>query len=73
MNILHIVPEFEEGGVERYVVQLCHEQVIHGHTITLATKGGHLEHFLPESVRVLHLPVHRKNLFTGLYLSLIHI
>ena len=67
MNILHIVPEFDEGGVERYVVQLCHEQVIHGHSITLATKGGHLEKYLPESVRVLHLPVHRKNLFTGLY------
>lgn len=67
MNILHIVPEFEEGGVERYVVQLCHEQANHGHTITLATKGGHLENYLPESVRVLHLPVHRKNPFTVLY------
>ncbi|MBQ7217293.1 MAG: glycosyltransferase [Synergistaceae bacterium] len=67
MNILHIVPEFDEGGVERYVVQLCHEQIQRGHTITLATKGGHLEKYLPESVRVLHLPVHRKNLFTGLY------
>ena len=67
MNILHIVPEFEEGGVERYVVQLCHEQTHHGHTITLATRGGHLEKYLPESVRVIHLPVHRKNPFTGLY------
>ena len=67
MNILHIVPEFQEGGVERYVVQLCHEQTAHGHTITLATRGGHLEKYLPESVRVIHLPVHRKNLFTGLY------
>ena len=67
MNILHIVPEFEEGGVERYVVQLCHEQANHGHTITLATIGGKLEKFLPESVKVLHLPVHRKNIFTGLY------
>ncbi len=67
MNILHIVPEFEEGGVERYVVQLCHEQVAHSHTITLATRGGHLEKYLPESVRVIHLPVHRKNIFTGLY------
>ena len=67
MNILHIVPEFEEGGVERYVVQLCHEQITHGHTLTLATRGGHLENFLPEAVRVIHLPVHRKNPFTVLY------
>ncbi len=67
MNILHIVPEFEEGGVERYVVQLCREQLTHGHAITLATRGGHLEKYLPPAVRVIHLPVHRKNLFTGLY------
>ena len=67
MNILHIVPEFEEGGVERYVVQLCHEQVSRNHTITLATAGGKLEKFLPESVRVIHLPVQRKNPFTVLY------
>ena len=67
MNILHIVPEFEEGGVERYVLQLCHEQINHNHTITLATNGGKLEKFLPESVKVIHLPVHRKNIFTGLY------
>ena len=67
MKILHIVPEFEEGGVERYVLELCHEQIAAGHDITLATAGGKLENFLPKNVRVLHLPVHRKNLFTGLY------
>lgn len=67
MNILHIVPEFEEGGVERYVVQLCHEQLKHSHTLTLATRGGKLEQFLPAGVNVIHLPVNRKNLFTGLY------
>lgn len=69
MKILHIVPEFEEGGVERYVVQLCHEQVSRGHKITLATAGGKLEKLLPESVRVIHLPVQRKNLLTILYSS----
>ena len=67
MKILHIVPEFEEGGVERYVVQLSREQVKNGHKITLATAGGKLEKLLPDSVRVLHLPVHRKNLITGYY------
>ena len=67
MKILHIVPEFEEGGVERYVVQLSHEQVNAGHSVFLATAGGKLEKFLPESVKVIHLPVQRKNPFTGLY------
>ena len=67
MRILHIVPEFEEGGVERYVVQLCREQVSGGHVVSLATAGGKLVKLLPESVRVFRLPVHRKNLFTGLY------
>lgn len=67
MKILHIVPEFEEGGVERYVVQLSREQVNHGHEITLATAGGKLEKLLPETVKVIHLPVQRKNLITGFY------
>ena len=70
MKILHIVPEFEEGGVERYVVQLCHEQVKRGHKITLATAGGKLERLLPDkNVEVLHLPVQRKNLITIAYCS----
>lgn len=67
MKILHIVPEFEEGGVERYVLQLCREQINSGHEVTLATIGGKLEKFLPAPVKILHLPVQRKNLFTGLY------
>lgn len=67
MKILHIVPEFQEGGVERYVVQLSHEQVKAGHDVILATSGGKLESLLPENVQVIHLPVQRKNLLTGLY------
>ena len=68
MKILHIVPEFEEGGVERYVIQLCHEQVNHNHQVTLATAGGKLERFLPENnMKIIHLPVQRKNIFTALY------
>lgn len=67
MRILHIVPEFEQGGVERYVIELSKEQVSHGHQVFLATAGGKLEAQLPREVEVLHLPVQRKNLFTGLY------
>ena len=67
MRILHIVPEFEQGGVERYVIELSKEQVSHGHQVSLATAGGKLEAELPREVEVIHLPVQRKNLFTGLY------
>ena len=67
MRILHIVPEFEEGGVERYVLQLAKEQLTRGHRVFLATAGGKLEPLLPREVTVIHLPVQRKNPFTGLY------
>ena len=67
MRILHLVPEFEEGGVERYVLQLVKEQLAQGHQVYLATAGGKLESLLPPEVKVIHLPVHRKNLITGLY------
>ncbi len=67
MRILHLVPEFEEGGVERYVLQLVKEQVSHGLQVSLVTAGGKLESLLPPEVKVIHLPVHRKNLITGLY------
>ena len=67
MRILHIVPEFEEGGVERYVIQLAKEQLVHGHRVFLATAGGKLEAQLPREVEVIHMPVQRKNPVTGLY------
>ncbi len=62
-----MVPEFEEGGVERYVLQLAKDQLAHGHRVSLVTAGGRLESLLPPEVEILHLPVQRKNLFTGLY------
>lgn len=67
MRILHIVPEFEEGGVERYVLHLAEEQLAHGHQISLATAGGKLVSLLPPEVEVLKLPVQKKNPITGLY------
>ena len=67
MRILHIVPEFEQGGVERYVIELSEIQIAHGHQVFLATAGGKMESQLHPEVRVIHLPVHRKNPITGLY------
>ncbi len=67
MRILHIVPEFEEGGVERYVLHLAEEQLAHGHQVSLATAGGKLEALLPREIELLKLPVQKKNPITGLY------
>ena len=43
MRILHIVPEFEEGGVERYVLQLAKEQLTRGHRVFLAAAAPQLK------------------------------
>ncbi len=67
MRIFHVVPEFEEGGVERYVLHLAEEQLAHGHQVSLATAGGKLEALLPREIELLKLPVQKKNPITGLY------
>ncbi len=43
LKILQIVPDFEEGGVERHVLELIRELEALGHDLTLATAGGRLE------------------------------
>lgn len=67
MKILMILPEFEEGGVERHVLWLSTELSALGHTVSIVTAGGRLEEKLPPGVRVVHLPVHRKNPFTAFF------
>lgn len=70
MNILMILPEFEEGGVERHALWLSTELSILGHTVWVVTAGGRLEEKLHPEARVVHLPVHRKNPFTALFSAL---
>lgn len=67
MKVLMILPEFEEGGVERHVLWLSTELSALGHRVSIVTAGGRLEKKLPPEVRVVHLPVHRKNPFTALF------
>lgn len=66
VNIIHILPEFDEGGVERHVLWLANELAVLGHNVTVISAGGKLETKL-KSVRCIHLPVHRKNPLTALY------
>lgn len=66
MNIIHILPEFDEGGVERHVLWLANELAALGHDVTVVSAGGKLEARL-KGVTIVHLPVHRKNPLTALY------
>jgi glycosyltransferase involved in cell wall biosynthesis len=68
MNIIHILPEMDEGGVERHVLWLANELAALGHNVTVVSAGGKLEAQL-KGVKIVHLPVHRKNPLTALYSS----
>lgn len=63
---MHILPELEEGGVERLMPVFANEQTAMGHTVTVVSAGGRLVSLLGEGVRHIEMPVHRKNLFIGL-------
>ena len=70
MKILYVVPGFDEGGAEFHVLNLIRELHEKGHDITLASSGGHLERELPDGVKVVHLPLWRKNPLVILYCAL---
>ena len=67
LKIAQILPEFNEGGVERHVLWLSNELAAMGHKVTLITSGGKLEDKLDPGVNLWKLPVHRKNPVTGFY------
>ncbi|MDR1515500.1 MAG: glycosyltransferase family 4 protein [Synergistaceae bacterium] len=66
MNIIHILPELEDGGVERLVPVYANEQALLGHNISVISAGGKLESLLSPEVRHIRMPVHRKNPAIGL-------
>ena len=67
MKILHILPELQIGGVERHVIDLANELTARGHETMVVSAGGRMEAQLDKGVRILHLPVHKKNPFMGYY------
>ncbi|WP_334138742.1 glycosyltransferase [Thermovirga lienii] len=70
MKIIHILPELEEGGVERHVLWLSNELVKRGHHVMVVSAGGKLfSHFDP-AVTHWRLPVHLKNPLTALFCAL---
>lgn len=66
MNIIQILPEFHEGGVERHVLWLSNALADRGHRVLVVSAGGKLLPYL-SGVEHLSLPVHLKNPFTACY------
>ena len=70
LNLVQILPEFEEGGVERHVLWLGNALAGRGHRVTVISAGGKLEAAL-DNVRHWKLPVHKKNPLTGFYCAVL--
>ncbi len=71
MKILHILPEFEEGGVERHVLMLAGQQKEAGHDVFVVSAGGKLDSQLAKGVTHFNFPVHRKNPVIGFYCAVL--
>jgi glycosyltransferase involved in cell wall biosynthesis len=67
VNIIHVLPELEEGGVERIVPVYANEQALLGHNVSVISAGGKLESLLSPGVRHIRMPVHVKNPAVGLW------
>ena len=68
MKIVHLLPEMDEGGVERHVLWLATAQAAAGCDVLVVSAGGRLAESLAGGERGpkhLTLPVHRKNPFVG--------
>jgi glycosyltransferase involved in cell wall biosynthesis len=66
VNIIHVLPELEDGGVERVVPVYANEQALLGHNVSVISAGGKLESLLSADVRHIRMPAHRKNPAIGL-------
>ena len=67
MNILYVMPGFDEGGAEVHVLNLMRVMSARGHETALVSSGGRLENELPPSAKIIHMPTHLKNPATILY------
>ena len=67
MRVMHILPELEEGGVERHVLMLSGQQREEGHDVYVVSAGGKLVSQLAKGVSHIRFPVHIKNPLVGIY------
>ena len=66
-TVAHMLPELEEGGVERHVLMLSGQQRKNGHGVYVVSAGGKLVSQLANGVMPVRFPVHRKNPLVGIY------
>ncbi len=64
MKLLELLPELEEGGVERHVLALSAALGRRGHQVAVVSGGGRLESLLAPPAVHHRLAVHRKNPLT---------
>ena len=64
MKFIEILPELEEGGVERHVLWLSNGLARRGHEVLVVSAGSNTR---SSSTQSWHLPVHYKNPLTVLY------
>ena len=64
MKIMHVLPELEEGGVERMVPVIANCQARLGHEVYVVSNGGRLVSLLGQGVQHIKLPAHKKNPLT---------
>lgn len=67
MKIVHILPEFEVGGVETHVLDLSEEQAKMGHSVTVVSAGGPMVSDLSQGVTHITMAVDRKNPFKAAF------
>lgn len=67
MKIMHMLPELDEGGVERHVLMLAGQQKKEGHDVYVVSAGGKLVPDLADGIVHMGFPVHSKNPFVGIY------
>jgi len=67
MKIIQILPELEEGGVERHTLWLSNELIKRGHDVMVVSAGGKLANHFDPAVVHWRLPVHLKNPLTAVY------
>ena len=65
-KIMLVLPELELGGVEKHVLTLARGVARRGCSVIVVSSGGGLVSQLPDSVRHITMPVHKKNPASGL-------
>jgi len=65
MKIIELVPELEEGGVERHLLWMTEKLIERGHEVLIISAGGKMISQFHPQVKHWTLPVHKKNPITA--------